>query len=124
MYVQVAVTKKISVDDKPLTNNVDPNSVDLAKPPNEPKPAKEPEAPYGNLETRRASGSLADIIPDWPTLKPFKKATMKKVKFKKALCLNGFQHVDKHLILKANSHKFLPCGTVKSGCFKKFNDSF
>ena len=36
-------------------------------------------------ESRRPSGSLSDIIPDWPTLKPFKIPTAKKVKFKKYL---------------------------------------
>ena len=83
IYVQVSATKKISVDDSKITNNVDTKSVDIPKLQNEPKPAKLTEARNGNLETRRPSGSLADIIPDWPTLKPFKVVPMKKVKFDK-----------------------------------------
>ena len=68
------------VDGTKNKDYIDTNDAEISKPQNDIKQKTFSEPENGNLENRRGS-LLAEIIPDWPTLKPFTIPPKKKVKF-------------------------------------------
>ena len=89
VYIQVFATKKICVDGTKNKDYIDTNDEEISKP-NDIKQTQFSEPTNGNSENRRGS-LLSEIIPDWPTLKPFQIPQKKKVTFEKYFIelLNG-----------------------------------
>ena len=81
VYIQVFATKKICVDGTKNKDYIDTNDAEISKP-NDIKQTQFSEPTNGNSENRRGS-LLSEIIPDWPTLKPFQIPQKKKVTFEK-----------------------------------------